>query len=285
MPCLPTPPGFLAVGQRSIGCSVVDGEKRWGMPKILKSMTFWQLSPSRRLGPIGLTGQPPNAMRVLSGSSGPLLCSSISLLLLFPLTVKASTVLSVGDGDTITVTDNGDKIRVRLGCIDAPETSQSPYGMAARSEMQTLLPVGTEVQLKKKAIDRYGRTVAEVFKGGINVDEQMIAAGQAFVYWKYIEGCDRDTYSHLENAAKSKSLGVWAVPGGIQRPWDYRHNRHSVAHSYSSPQLNNTASQASTPSGSSTAGGVGGGYIRGSRGGCYYWSGSRKVYVAHSFCG
>ena len=49
----------------------------------------------------------------------------------------------------------------------------------------------------------------------------------AFVYWQYIEGCDRETYSRLENEARLKSLGVWAVPGGIQRPWDYRRGRKS----------------------------------------------------------
>ena len=39
---------------------------------------------------------------------------------------------------------------------------------------------------------------------------------------QYIEGCDRETYSRLENEARLKSFGVWAVPGGIKRPWDYR---------------------------------------------------------------
>ena len=47
----------------------------------------------------------------------------------------------------------------------------------------------------------------------------------AFVYWQYIEGCDIETYSRLENEAGLKSLGVWAVPGGIQRHWDYRKSR------------------------------------------------------------
>jgi len=50
-------------------------------------------------------------------------------LLLLALPVQAATVLSVGDGDTITVTNGAQKIRVRLACIDAPETSQSLYGM------------------------------------------------------------------------------------------------------------------------------------------------------------
>lgn len=136
-------------------------------------------------------------------------------------------MLSVGDGDTIRVsTPSGtSKTTVRLACIDAPETSQAPYGNAARRALQADLPIGTEVGLRPKATDRYGRTVAEVLRGNTNINQALVAAGAAFVYWQYIEGCDRETYSRLENEARLKSLGIWHVPDGIQRPWDYRRGR------------------------------------------------------------
>ncbi|MCX5929998.1 MAG: thermonuclease family protein [Synechococcus sp. LacPavin_0920_WC12_MAG_50_7] len=132
-------------------------------------------------------------------------------------------VLSVGDGDTIRVTtpSGANKTPVRFACIDAPETSQV-LGIDARQALQEQLPIGAEVSLRTKATDRYGRTVAEVLKGTTNINQELVAAGAAFVYWQYIEGCDRETYSRLENEARLKSLGIWQVPGGIQRPWDYR---------------------------------------------------------------
>ena len=138
-------------------------------------------------------------------------------------------VLSIGDGDTIRVSSPSGtgKTTVRLACIDAPETSQAPYGNAARQALQEQLPIGTEVSLRTKATDRYGRTVAEVLKGATNINQELVAAGAAFVYWQYIDGCDRETYSRLENEARLKSLGIWAIPGGIQRPWDYRRGRKS----------------------------------------------------------
>ena len=102
-----------------------------------------------------------------------------------------------------------------------------PYGNDARQALQEQLPIGTEVGLRTKATDRYGRTVAEVLKGTTNINQALVAAGAAFVYWQYIDGCDRETYSRLENEARLKSLGIWAVPGGIQRPWDYRRGRRS----------------------------------------------------------
>ena len=135
-------------------------------------------------------------------------------------------MLSIGDGDTIRVSSPSGtgKTTVRLACIDAPETSQV-LGIDARQALQAELPIGTDVGLRPKATDRYGRTVAEVLRGNTNINQALVAAGAAFVYWQYIEGCDRETYARLENEAKLKTLGVWAVPGGIQRPWDYRRGR------------------------------------------------------------
>ena len=110
------------------------------------------------------------------------------------LPVHAASVLSIGDGDTITVRDGSQRIKVRLACIDAPETSQSPYGMESRRRLQGLLPIGSEVTLKTKAVDRYGRSVAEVLKGGSNINQTMVRSGDAFVYWQYISGVtDRPT--------------------------------------------------------------------------------------------
>jgi endonuclease YncB( thermonuclease family) len=155
-------------------------------------------------------------------------------LLLLALPVQAATVLSVGDGDTITITNGAQKIRVRLACIDAPETSQAPYGMESRQSLQRLLPIGAEVTVRSKATDRYGRSVAEVLKGSTNINQQQVASGNSFVYWQYIKGCDRQTYSNVENDARLKRLGVWSVPGGIKRPWDYRRSRRGGSTSSSS---------------------------------------------------
>ncbi len=146
-------------------------------------------------------------------------------LLLLALPAEAAIVLSIGDGDTITISNDAQKIRVRLACIDAPETSQTPYGMESRQALQKLLPIGADVTIRTKAIDRYGRTVGEVLKGSTNINQSLVGSGNAFVYWQYISGCDRQTYSRLENSARLKHLGVWSVPNGIQRPWEYRRNR------------------------------------------------------------
>ena len=138
---------------------------------------------------------------------------------------EAYTILSIGDGDTITVVERNKRIKVRLACIDAPENSQTPYGYTSKKTLQGLLPIGSQITLKTKTTDRYGRSVAEVLKGSTNINQYLVGTGNAFVYWQYISGCDRQTYSRLENDARLKGVGVWGVPGGIQRPWDYRRSR------------------------------------------------------------
>ena len=142
-----------------------------------------------------------------------------------PTHAADATLLSIGDGDTITVTHGNQKTKVCLACNDAPETSQTPYGLDARRVLQALLPLGFEISLKIKATNRYGRSVSKVTKVGGNVNHSLVASGNAFVYWQYINGCDRQTYSSLESEARLKGLGVWSLPGGLERSWDYRHQQ------------------------------------------------------------
>jgi endonuclease YncB( thermonuclease family) len=136
-------------------------------------------------------------------------------------------VLSIGDGDTIRVRQGGRAITVRLACIDAPETAQSPYGRQARSHLQQRLPIGREVILDVKTTDRYGRTVAEVISD-ININLAMVEDGQSFAYRQYLGGCDAKEYLDAEFRASRHRYGVWQVEGGITRPWDLGKGRSAA---------------------------------------------------------
>jgi endonuclease YncB( thermonuclease family) len=134
---------------------------------------------------------------------------------------QRAVVLSIGDGDTIRVRQGNRAFTVRLACIDAPETAQSPYGVAARRYLQQRLRIGQEVTLQPKTIDRYGRTVAEVISE-ININLVMVEDGQAFAYRRYLAACDAREYLEAEYRASRHRYGVWQVEGGITRPWDFR---------------------------------------------------------------
>ena len=84
----------------------------------------------------------------------------------YAIALETTTVLSVGDGDTIRVRGGlGETQTIRLACIDAAEMSQAPHGEQARQRLQQIIPVGSVVKLKTQTTDRYGRTVAEIIQG------------------------------------------------------------------------------------------------------------------------
>jgi len=138
-----------------------------------------------------------------------------------------TTALSIGDGDTIRVRQAGKALTVRLACIDAPETAQAPYGLKSRQYLQQRLPISREVSLNVKTTDRYGRSVAEVFSG-VNINLALVEDGKAFAYRQYLGGCDAKAYLEAEDRASRARLGVWQVPAGITRPWDFRRARRSA---------------------------------------------------------
>lgn len=77
-----------------------------------------------------------------------------------PAYVYAATVLSVHDGDTLTLDlDLGFSVHVRasvrlLGC-NARELSE-PGGKEARDHLRALLPLGTPVTARSVLVDKYG---------------------------------------------------------------------------------------------------------------------------------
>jgi endonuclease YncB( thermonuclease family) len=138
-----------------------------------------------------------------------------------------ATVLSVGDGDTLRVSTGSRPLTIRLACIDAPETAQSPYGQQSRAYLQQRLPRGRQVSILPHTTDRYGRTVAEVISD-ININLVMVEDGQAFAYRRYLGGCNAKEYLDAEYRASRHRYGVWQVEGGITRPWDFRRGRTSA---------------------------------------------------------
>jgi len=141
---------------------------------------------------------------------------------------SSAQVVSVGDGDTLRAKMQGQTVTIRLGCIDAPEMAQSPFGVQARNRLQQILPVGQTVRVREIDRDRYGRTVAELFLGGRSVNLQMVAQGQAAVYTQYLSGCaaTKNQYLQVENQAKQQRLGFWSQSNPVM-PWDFRQGRKS----------------------------------------------------------
>ena len=90
--------------------------------------------------------------------------------------------------------------------------------------LQTRLRIGAPLTLLPQTVDRCGRTVAEGI-GEVNLTLPMVQSGQAFVYRQYLGQCNAKEYLDAEYRASRHRFGVWQVPGGITRPWDFRRRR------------------------------------------------------------
>ncbi|WP_199336843.1 thermonuclease family protein [Oscillatoria sp. FACHB-1407] len=133
------------------------------------------------------------------------------------------TVVSTGDGDTLRVRDRGQVITVRIACTDAPERAQVPWGDRAAARLRQLLPPGQAVQLRVVDIDRYGRTVGEVFLGNEPVGVILVREGLVAVYRDYLSGCPDtdDLYLQAEAQARQQRRGLWSEANPVM-PWDFR---------------------------------------------------------------
>ena len=99
-------------------------------------------------------------------------------------------IKSCYDGDTCTTTD-GEKIR--LACIDTPELKGKKADPIAAKEARDFLNnllVNEKVSIRRITNDRYGRTVAELFKNDINVQEIIVQKGYGKIYKRYSDQCD-----------------------------------------------------------------------------------------------
>jgi len=128
-------------------------------------------------------------------------------------------VVGITDGDTLTLLVDRRQVRVRLAQIDAPESDQ-PYGKKAEAALSALA-FGRQAHVEVVDIDRYGRTVGEVFVDGTDVNREMVRAGHAWAYTKYSHTTE---IIELEDSARAAKQGLWALPENQREPpWLWRH--------------------------------------------------------------
>lgn len=139
-------------------------------------------------------------------------------LLAAPLAEFNAQVVGISDGDTITVL-SADKTqtKIRLHGIDAPEAKQA-YGTKAKESLSAKV-FGKSVRIVSRDVDRYGRTVAEVFVGDRLINRELVTDGFA---WHYVKYAPNDAeLAAAEKAAREAKRGLWADIAPVA-PWDFR---------------------------------------------------------------
>ncbi|WLD93112.1 5'-nucleotidase C-terminal domain-containing protein [Alkalihalobacillus sp. AL-G] len=150
-----------------------------------------------------------------------------------PKETYTATIESVVDGDTVHLTDPViGTTKVRMLSIDTPETnyngqSQGEHAVAAKEELQRLLPQGTEVTIEvgEEALDSYGRLLAHIHKGDMDVNEEMVRLGRAVPYFIYPNLEHFESYSSAAKEAIENGRGMWDPDNPIDElPYEFRFN-------------------------------------------------------------
>lgn len=149
------------------------------------------------------------------------LLTSISLF----ASVITGRVVSVADGDTITILDDTKtQHKIRLWGIDAPESRQD-YGQRAKQAMSDLVYHKT-VRVDVLNKDRYGREVGKVYQGETYVNLEMIKKGLAWWYQQYARNAT--DLKDAEETARSARVGLWSRPDAVA-PWDFRRGKRTAS--------------------------------------------------------
>lgn len=133
-------------------------------------------------------------------------------------------VTHIQDGDTLSVKcSNGNNIKevkVRLACIDAPESTQQSGDTATNYLTNIINQGGNNVTLHPLSTDKYGRMIAEVYIGNTLIQESLLASGSVRIY-EYFSNCPSiHTMKESQIYAQKHKLGIWNY--NSIAPWVYR---------------------------------------------------------------
>ncbi len=128
-------------------------------------------------------------------------------------------MLKVVDGDSINVRCFGEKHRLRLMHIDAPEMKQKPWGDRARRVLKSLIK-DDEIFVEFHKQDIYHRDLAVIYadkEDALNL--QLVKRGFARVYRRYKPPSQ---YVAAMKQAKKQRVGIWQKTGLHQDPMRFR---------------------------------------------------------------
>jgi len=152
----------------------------------------------------------------------------IAVMVLPALASAGHKVHRVIDGDTLVVQKVATKMTIRLVGIDAPETPFKKYGPGQPfSQTSTKHLAGRvlnrSIEIKPYGKDKYGRTLAEVFLEGRNINVEMIIVGLAEVYrGTPAPRQNLDPYWGAEEEARKMGRGIWALGKKYVSPREWR---------------------------------------------------------------
>ena len=134
-------------------------------------------------------------------------------------------VVRVVDGDTIIISYKGKNERIRLLCIDTPESvhpeesKNTPLGKIASGYTTGRLTGKTvTLEFEKEERDRYGRLLAYVIVEKKNFNLELIRLGLSPYHTAYGRSKKYDQeFKDAEKKAQYKKLGIWTDPEFLEK--------------------------------------------------------------------
>jgi micrococcal nuclease len=139
-------------------------------------------------------------------------------------------VIVVIDGDTVLFKpdhySSGSRafMKLRLADIDAPEQEQ-PHGAAATRLLKTLL-LNQRVAVDTVATDAYGRKIARIRRGALQVEAELVRQGFA---WAATRSRRNAALLDAQHAARRAHRGLWQDPAPTP-PWVWRRAQPARGH-------------------------------------------------------
>lgn len=134
----------------------------------------------------------------------------ITILMCGPSIATECIVDAIVDGDTVKCS----KQRIRLSDIDAPEKKQK-FGAESTRFLANLVN-GKKITYNSNKKDMYGRTIARIYCGDIDVSLSLVQHGYAWAYYTKDK-----TIIEAQRQAKEQRLGLWRDKNA-KAPWLYR---------------------------------------------------------------
>ncbi|MGP1484894.1 MAG: thermonuclease family protein [Campylobacter sp.] len=142
----------------------------------------------------------------------------VLLFLVSSLLADFVDIVNIHDGDSVTaITNEKDRVKIRLYGIDAPELKQ-PYGREAKRHLSKLT-AKKDIKIVKKGKDRYGRTLAVLYSGNKDINAKMVSDGYAWAYTDFSKD-----YKNLQTKAKNLKKGLWRDQNAV-KPSDFRKSK------------------------------------------------------------
>lgn len=134
----------------------------------------------------------------------------------------------VQDGDSLRliVDGTGEKVRVRLHGVDAPEKNQE-FSAQSRKKLEKLTR-GKKLRIEVQEIDKYDRYVGKVYVGKTYVNLEMVKAGLAWYYSYHADKTADADLAAAEAAARKARRGLWS-DDSVMNPRDHR-RIHGTVH-------------------------------------------------------